>query len=273
MRCQCAAALGEMVGGRCVGMDRVYWQSMRNMFSNRIFSRLFDLTFNRLPSQCAVCQAWPSTGMVCEACVTRFAQPVPRCATCALTLKVGLSSDIQRCGACIVRPPPLDECLTAVSYAYPWSDCIASYKFGNNPAWAGAFALLLKSMPSIEHAVDASDVIVPVPLSTARLQDRGYNQALEICKHLHSAKTENTLLLRVKDTRTQSSLSKSERLKNMQHAFAVEPLRAKELQGKRVVLVDDVMTSGATLFAAAATLRQAGATHITAVVFARTEAN
>lgn len=115
-------------------------------------------------------------------------------------------------------------------------------------------------------------MILPVPLSTSRLQQRGYNQALEICKHLNREKTDATLLLRIKDTLTQSSLSKSERMKNVKAAFAVEPLRAKELQGKRVVLVDDVMTSGATLFAAAVALRQAGAAHITALAFARTEA-
>ncbi len=235
---------------------------------HRFFSRLLS----QIPSQCAVCKAWPSHGMICELCVTRFAQPVRRCATCALTLKAGISAEIKRCGACIVKPPPLDECLTAVSYEYPWSDCIASYKFGNNPAWAGTFALLLQSAPSVEHAVDESEVIVPVPLSKTRLQQRGYNQALEICKHLNRSKTDATLLLRIKDTLTQSSLSKSERLKNVKAAFAVEPLRAKELLGKRVLLVDDVMTSGATLFAAAAALRQAGAAHIAAVVFARTEA-
>jgi ComF family protein len=234
---------------------------------HRFFSRLLS----QIPSQCAVCKAWPGHGMICEPCVTRFAQPVRRCATCALTLKAGISADIKRCGACIVKPTPLDECLTAVSYEYPWSDCIASYKFGNNPAWAGTFALLMKSAPSVEHAIDESDLIVPVPLSEARLQKRGYNQALEICKHLSRSKTDATLLLRIKDTLTQSSLSKTERLKNVKAAFAIEPLLAKELQGKRVLLVDDVMTSGATLFAAAAALRQAGATHITAVVFARTE--
>jgi predicted amidophosphoribosyltransferase len=89
---------------------------------------------------------------------------------------------------------------------------------------------------------------------------------------LSRGKTDAHLLLRIKETLTQSSLNRSERLKNVKTAFAVEPLRAQELQGKRVVLVDDVMTSGATLFAAAAALRQAGAAHITAIVFARTEA-
>ena len=210
--------------------------------------------------------------MVCEPCVTRFAQPVWRCTGCALALKTGISADIKRCGACIVKPPPWDECLAAVSYEFPWNNCIASYKFGNNPAWAKVFSLLLNSTSSIEQAVDRADLLIPVPLSTARLQHRGYNQALELCKHLSSDNTDAHLLLRIKDTLTQSTLSRSERLKNVKTAFAIEPLRTKELQGKRIVLVDDVMTSGATLFAAAAALRQAGAAHITAVVFARTEA-
>jgi ComF family protein len=210
--------------------------------------------------------------MVCEPCITRFAQPVRRCTGCALALKAGIAVDMKRCGACIVKPPPLDECLVAVSYEYPWNNCIASYKFGNNPAWVRAFSLLLHSTPTIESAIESAELLIPVPLSKSRLQHRGYNQALELCKQLNRGKTEAHLLLRIKDTLTQSSLNRSERLKNVKAAFAVEPLRAQELLGKRIVLVDDVMTSGATLFAAAASLRQAGAAHITAIVFARTEA-
>ncbi len=252
------------------------FRSIFSLLANVIFKKQLhpfsERLLNHVPSQCAVCKAWPSNGMVCEPCVTRFAQPVRRCATCALVLKAGISADIERCGACIVKPPPLDACLAAVSYEYPWSDCVASYKFGNDPAWASTFTLLMKSTPLIDPAVEGVDVILPVPLSAARLQQRGYNQALEICKHLSREKTDAYLLLRIKDTLKQSSLSKSERMKNVKAAFAVEPMRAKELQGKRVLLVDDVMTSGATLFAAAQALRQAGATHITAVVFARTEA-
>ena len=244
------------------------------MFSQLFSKHLYPFQqrlLNWIPSQCSVCMAWPSNGLVCEPCVTRFAQPVRRCTGCALALKAGISADIKRCGACIVKPPPWDECLAAVSYEYPWNNCIASYKFGNNPAWARPFSLLLNSTSAIEQAVDCADLLIPVPLSTARLQHRGYNQALELCKHLNRKKTDAHLLLRVKDTLTQSSLGRSERLKNVKTAFAVEPLRSKELQGKRIMLVDDVMTSGATLFAAAASLRQAGAAHITAIVFARTE--
>lgn len=226
---------------------------------------------NRIPSQCAICKSWPTNGMVCEPCVTRFAQPIRRCTGCALALKNGISSHIDRCGTCIVEPPPVNECLASVSYEYPWNNCIASYKFGNNPAWASAFALLLKSTPWVEPALERADMLIPVPLSTARLKHRGYNQALQLCKHLSKEKTDARLLLRIKDTLTQSTLTKTERLKNVATAFAVDPFRAEQLKGKRIVLVDDVMTSGATLFAAAISLRQAGASHITALVFARTE--
>ena len=228
----------------------------------------------RLPSQCAVCRSWPSNGLVCESCVTRFAQPLPRCTGCALSipaLTTPGAPDLSRCGACLVTPPPLDSCLAAVSYAYPWNTCVTSYKFGSNPAWAATFSLLLKSTPWIEPAIDRADILIPVPLSTQRLRERGFNQALELCKHLSPEKSDAKLLLRIENTLAQSDLTRSERLKNVASAFAVEPLRSTQLQGKRIVLVDDVMTSGATMFAAAKALRLARVSHITAVVFARTE--
>lgn len=247
----------------------------------RLFSRHPSPASHRLwghihiPSQCSICRSWPSNGLVCEACITRFAQPVARCTSCALALPalaLPHASHLQHCGACLTNPPPLDNCLAAVSYAYPWNTCITSYKFGSNPAWAGTFSLLLKSTPWVEPALDRADVVIPVPLSPERLRERGFNQALQLCKRLSPEKTDAQLLLRVKNTLTQSSLTRSERLKNVATAFSVEPLRAAQLHGKRVVLVDDVMTSGATLFAAAKALRLAQTSHITAIVFARTEA-
>jgi predicted amidophosphoribosyltransferase len=93
---------------------------------------------------------------------------------------------------------------------------------------------------------------------------------LLLARALSPAKTDSDLLLRVKHTPTQTALDRDQRAANVQGAFAVQPMRAAELRGKRVLLVDDVMTSGASLFGAAATLRQAGAASVAAVVLART---
>ncbi|WP_137894612.1 phosphoribosyltransferase family protein [Ramlibacter sp. 2FC] len=221
---------------------------------------------DRLPSQCAVCRAWPARP-VCEACVTRFAQPLPRCSGCALPLPAGLT----RCGACLREPPPLDACLAAVPYAWPWSQGIARFKFHQHSGWARPLAALLRSQPWVEPALEQADLLLPMPLSRQRLAERGFNQALLLARQLAPRKTDAGLLLRTRDTPAQHALPRRERLRNLRGAFAVEPLRAAELAGRRVVLVDDVMTSGASLHAAALALRQAGVAHITAMVVARTE--
>lgn len=234
-----------------------------------MFSSLIKRTsrvFNRLPSQCRVCHAWPAQP-ICEACVNRFAQPQPRCETCALPVP----SQVRRCGACVKSPPPLDACLTAVAYAFPWSDLIVDYKFHNNPGLATVFALLLRSTPWVEPALDAADLVLPMPLSRQRLQTRGFNQALLLAQRLAPDKTNTRLLLRIKDTPAQSTLKRSERLDSLKDAFAVDPLLIPQLKGARVVLVDDVMTSGASLSCAARALRAAGVAHITGLVIARTE--
>ena len=225
---------------------------------------------DRVPSQCAVCHAWPSQP-VCEACVNRFAQPKLRCHTCALPLAASIVDGVTQCGACLKQPPALDRCLAAVSYAYPWSDLIVQYKFGAQTGWSDTFALLLRSAPWVEPALESADLVIPMPLTPARLAERGFNQALELAKALAPAKTQARLLLRIKDGPAQSLLAREQRLRNVKDAFVVEPLRTAQIRDKRVVLIDDVMTSGASLYAAATALRAAGASHITAIVIARTE--
>jgi ComF family protein len=232
-----------------------------------MFRTLIQGLSARLPSQCEVCHAWPAQP-VCDACVARFAQPLPRCRTCALPLSSG--GPLQ-CGACLRTPPPLDACLAAVPYAYPWGHLITRYKFGGAPGWSATFALLLRSTPWVEPALEQAELLLPMPLSKQRLQERGFNQALELARQLAPAKTSPELLLRIRHTPPQSSLKRNERLHNVRAAFAVDPLRSESLRNKRVVLLDDVMTSGASLFAAAQVLRQAGAAHVTGLVLARTE--
>jgi ComF family protein len=219
-----------------------------------------------LPGQCAVCHAWPAQP-VCDACVARFAQPRPRCRRCALPVPAG----VVECGHCLREPPPLDACHAAVGYEYPWSTLIAQFKFEGQPGWALAFGTLMRSAPWFEPAIEQAAVVLPMPLAPARLAERGFNQAQLLAQQLAPGKTRSDLVLRMRQTPPQAALDRQARLANVRGAFAVEPLLASQLRGLRVVLVDDVMTSGASVFAAAAALRQAGVAHITALVMARTD--
>jgi ComF family protein len=227
--------------------------------------RIREGLFSALPGQCAVCRAWPSLP-VCEACVARFAQPQPRCRRCALPVAAGIAD----CGPCLAAPPPLDACHAAVPYQYPWSSLIGQYKFNGQPGWARSFATLMRSAPWVEPALEQADLVLPMPLSGQRLAERGFNQALLLARALSPRKTEAGLLLRLRHTQAQSALERKDRLANVRGAFAADPLRAGRLAGARVVLVDDVMTSGASIFSAAAVLRQAGAATVTGLVLART---
>jgi ComF family protein len=168
--------------------------------------------------------------------------------------------------------------LVAVDYAYPWSSLMARYKFGAMPGWAPFFAALILSTPEIKQALawlSADDFIVPMPLSAQRLQERGFNQAWELTRALVEqskthAKSHASLLLRVRHTLPQTSLEREARLRNLKGAFQVDPLLAARLSGRRVLIVDDVMTSGASIFSAAQALKSGGAAEVIAIAFART---
>ncbi|WP_367186528.1 ComF family protein [Rhodoferax sp.] len=199
--------------------------------------------------------------------MAEFAQPQPRCHTCALPLPAGLS----QCGACLKAPPPLDMCLAAVPYAFPWAHLMADFKFHDQPALVRFFAHLLKATPWVEPALEGADYLLPMPLSRQRLQVRGYNQAQLLARQLNAAKTRTDLLLRMVDTPAQHGLKRAQRLTALNEAFAVEPLKVSVVKNARLVLVDDVMTTGASLNTAARVLKAAGAAHITGLVIARTE--
>jgi ComF family protein len=179
---------------------------------------------------------------------------------------------------CIKQPPPIDCTLAGVDYAYPWSGLISRYKFGQHPGWASFFATLLFKAPGVSQTLSTlqgTDLVLPMPLSKERLQTRGFNQAWELTSALVAqsgsrAKTDVGLLLRLKNTQPQTELLRQQRLANVKGAFQVDPLRIAELKGRQVVLVDDVITSGASIFTAAEALKAAGAAHITGLVLART---
>jgi ComF family protein len=218
------------------------------------------------PGRCAVCGAWPSQPL-CEGCAVRFGQPSHRCRHCALPLADGAPV----CGACLRTPPPLDACYAAVDYAYPWSGLVARFKFSGEAGWAPTLAARMALIPGVADEIAAAHLVLPMPLAPRRLAARGYNQALLLARAVAGGKTDPRLLLRLRETEAQVALDRKARQRNVRHAFGVDPLRARELAGRRVLLVDDVMTSGASLHAAAQALRQAGAQRVSAVVLARTE--
>jgi ComF family protein len=178
---------------------------------------------------------------------------------------------LQVCGACLRDPPPLDACCAAVDYAYPWSALVARFKFHGEPGWACALAERMARAPGVAQEIAKADLLLPMPLAPRRLAERGFNQALLLARALARDKVESQLLLRLRETQSQTALERKARERNVEGAFGIEPLRCAELRGVSVLLVDDVMTSGASLQAAARVVRQAGAKRVVAVVLARTE--
>lgn len=164
--------------------------------------------------------------------------------------------------------------VAAVDYAYPWAHMVRDFKFHADMAWAHSFARILRSAPWVDPALDAADWIVPMPLSKGRLRERGFNQSSLLAHALDAphapAKVRDDVLVRIRDTAAQSSLPHSQRRANVAQAFAVHPDQFGAAQGKSVLLVDDVMTTGASLHAAARALAHAGVAEVSAVVFART---
>ena len=100
------------------------------------------------PSRCAVCQRWPAQ-TICPTCAGRFAPAQARCETCALPVPPG----VPRCGACLAAPPPLERCLVAAAYQWPWSGLIARLKFQQDVGLAGPLAALLRQASGVAEAL------------------------------------------------------------------------------------------------------------------------
>jgi ComF family protein len=214
-----------------------------------------------LPGQCSICRDW-GRGALCAACRRRFAAPQPRCERCAIAVPAGQPM----CGGCLREPPPFERTIAALDYAAPWSALIARFKFHGAVELAPLFASLLREAV---HKQAPPDLLLPAPLSEARLRERGFNQSWEIARRL-GPRADARLLLRIRDTPHQLDLPLERRASNVRAAFAVDPLRRAEIAGRSVVLVDDVMTTGATAAEMARTLLQAGASSVRLWVLART---
>jgi len=196
--------------------------------------------------------------------VQRFAPVVPRCRSCALPVPAGAST----CGRCLVSPPPFDHAVAAVDYAFPWDRLVLALKFRGALDLAGTLAHRLRH--AVAHVgAPPPDLVVPVPLGPHRLRERGFNQAWELTRRV-GPPADARLLLRVKDTPHQLALPEAKRAANVRSAFALDPRRRTAVNGRHVAVVDDVMTTGATLHEIAGVLRAAGAASVRVWVVART---
>lgn len=148
---------------------------------------------------------------------------------------------------------------------------MARFKFRADTGLACQLAHLMQHAPHVEPALEAAHQVVAMPLSASRLRERGFNQAYELAKQLSPRKASSNMLLRSGDGAHQVGASREERQALVQHVFWIAPDAIALLQNRHVVLIDDVMTTGASMYAAATALRTAGVAHITGLVFARAE--
>jgi ComF family protein len=215
------------------------------------------------PPRCLACSGrGHGTRDLCLACAHALPWNHVACAGCALPLPVAAPA----CGACLRRKPPLHAVHAACVYARPLDRLLPRFKFHGDLA---AGRLLSQLMADAFAGLPRPDALVAIPLHRARLRQRGYDQALELARplarRLHLPLHRN-LLVRRHATAAQSELSALARRRNVRNAFAVDPVA---ILPAHVVLVDDVMTTGATLHAAAIALRRAGVERVDAWVCAR----
>lgn len=212
-----------------------------------------------LAQDCLLCGA-SADEMLCPACAADLPRLTePCCPRCALPNATG-----ETCGRCLKKPPHFDATLAAYRYDFPADKLIQSFKYGHRLALGSYFGRQL----AVLGATLAADLIMPLPLHDERLRQRGFNQALELARTLASARhlpIDASSCRRTRNTPAQAGLPFRERIKNLRHAFAC----SADLSGKHIIVVDDVMTTGASLDEFARTLKLHGAAEVTALVLAR----
>lgn len=220
------------------------------------FSALLDVL---LPRACLLCGDHARNAL-CDACTV----DLPRldgllCPVCATPL----AAPAPACGSCLTSPPAFDATLAPLRYAFPVDRLIQHLKYAHRLACVDIFTRCM-----LDGLRPVGMLIMPVPLSARHLQERGFNQALELARplaHALNLPLDATTLIRPRDTLPQSRLPWRARRGNVRHAFACN----RDLTGKTVIVVDDVMTTGATLDAVARTLKDHGAERVVNWVAAR----
>lgn len=195
----------------------------------------------------------------CRAALPRL--PDARCPVCALP---NPTSDT--CGRCLKRLPAFDHVACALSYEYPANALVVGLKYRGGLSFARPLAAQLADALDTEPY---PDIVIPMPLSPGRLAERGFNQATELAR-LAAAEfgleSSQGLVRRIRESAPQASLPWKERARNVRNAFHCDA----DLSGKSIAVVDDVLTTGATLNELALALKRQGAEKVSGWIAART---
>jgi ComF family protein len=209
------------------------------------------------------------TTPICMACETELPWLGDHCQTCALPLlAAGLT-----CDQCLKQPPAFEQVIAPWIYSFPVDSLITRFKHSANWPFGHLLAELLAQFLQhrFDEGLDRPDVLIPVPLATQRLRQRGFNQAAMLAHWLSAhlgIPSDERLLLRTQDTNSQQDLNAEARKKNLRNAFALAP--DASVKGRHLALVDDVLTTGATAQALARLLVDAGAARVDVYCLART---
>lgn len=213
-----------------------------------------------LPGSCLLCGTDSPDDLLCLDCRADLPSlPSARCPLCADQTTHG-----ERCGACLKDPPHFDRTIAAFTYDFPLDRIVHALKYGHQLAVANWCAQQLA--PRVDSA--ALDCIIPLPLHPERLRQRGFNQSGEIAKRLARASglpIAHHSLLRTRATTAQADLPHKERRNNVRGAFECRT----DFSGKRLLLIDDVMTTAATANECARVLKLHGAHAVNVAVVAR----
>lgn len=238
------------------------------LWATRAGRRLLDLA---LPPQCLACSApVAEPGRLCAACLAEVDLiGEPFCACCGLPFDFETGAG-QLCAACMATPPAFTRARSAARYGERIREALLGFKHGDRTDRAEGLARLMLRLgrPWLAEA----DLIAPVPLHPRRLLARRYNQAALLAHALArevGRPAAPDLLVRQRRTRSQGGLSATARRRNMQGAFRLGAAHTDAVRGARVVIVDDVLTTGATVEACARTLRRAGASEVTVLTVTR----
>ena len=213
-----------------------------------------------LAQDCLLCGADSAAALLCPPCAADLKRlPAARCPQCALPTPLG-----EHCGRCLSQPPSYDATVAVFIYEFPTDQLIQSFKYAHRLALGAYFGQQLAA------AVGdcAADLLIPLPLHPQRLRARGFNQSLELARPISQAcgwPIKTQLCSRTRDTPAQAGLPWRERSKNVRGAFDCNA----DLTGQRIALVDDVMTTGASLNECARILKLHGAAQVTLLVVAR----